>query len=97
MYATADLQVIPLGDGVSVRAEIVEVVKLLSEFPLKIVTHAAGTNLEGDLEVILQAVSKAHELLHQSGTVRIVSYLKLETRTDKMPTIDGKRLSELFD
>ena len=27
-----------------------------------------------------------------TGTVRIVSYLKLETRTDKTPTLAGKRL-----
>jgi len=92
MLATADLQVIPIGRGVSVRKEILEVVQLLSEYPLKVVTHAAGTNLEGELDVILQAVAKIHESLHQSGTVRIVSYLKLETRTDKLPTLEGKRL-----
>jgi uncharacterized protein (TIGR00106 family) len=93
MQATADLQVIPIGEGVSVRKEILAVVKLLSVYPLNIVTHAAGTNLEGDMDVILQAVAKTHESLHQSGTVRIVSYLKLETRTDKLPTLEGKRLS----
>ena len=92
MQATADLQVIPIGQGVSVRKEIMEVVQLLSQYPLKVVSHAAGTNLEGDLDVILQAVSKIHEHLHLSGTVRIVSYLKLETRTDKVPTLEGKRL-----
>ena len=92
MQATADLQVIPIGKGVSVRKEIMQVVQLLSEYPLKVVSHAAGTNLEGDLNVILQAVSKIHETLHQSGTVRIVSNLKIETRTDKLPTLDGKRL-----
>lgn len=92
MQATADLQVIPIGRGVSVRKEIMEVVDLLNEYPLKIISHAAGTNLEGDLDVILRAVSKVHESLHFSGTVRIVSYLKLETRTDKIPTLDGKQL-----
>lgn len=92
MQATADLQVIPIGQGVSVRKEIVAVVKLLDEYPLKIISHAAGTNLEGELDSILEAVAKAHEMLHLSGTVRIVSYLKLETRTDKIPTLEGKRL-----
>lgn len=92
MQATADLQVIPVGEGVSVRKQVTEVVKLLSEYPLLIQSHAAGTNLEGDLEVVLAAVKKAHEVLHQSGTVRIVSYLKLETRTDKTSTLEGKRI-----
>ena len=92
MQAIADLQVIPLGQGVSVRKEITEVVRLLSEYPLKTVSHAAGTNLEGELDVIFQAVSRIHESLHQSGTVRIVTQMKLETRTDKVPTLEGKRL-----
>ena len=92
MQATADLQVIPIGEGVSVRKQIVQVVELLSQYPIKMVHHAAGTNLEGDLDVILEAVSKAHEMLHDSGTIRIVSQLKIETRTDKAPTIEGKRL-----
>ncbi len=92
MQATADLQVIPIGEGVSVRSEVMQVVKLLSEYPLKIQSHAAGTNLEGKLETILKAVGKVHEELHNSGVVRIVSNLKLETRTDKVPTLEGKRL-----
>jgi uncharacterized protein (TIGR00106 family) len=92
MQATADLQVIPIGQGVSVRKEVMQVVQLLSQYPLIIKSHAAGTNLEGELNSILEAVSKVHEELHKSGTVRIVSHLKLETRTDKIPTLDGKRL-----
>ena len=92
MQATADLQVIPIGEGVSVRKEILEVIKLLSEYPLKIISHAAGTNLEGELDIIMQAVTRVHNALHEAGTVRIVSYLKLETRTDKVPTLEGKRL-----
>jgi uncharacterized protein YqgV (UPF0045/DUF77 family) len=30
--------------------------------------------------------------LHQEGSVRLISYLKLETRTDKETTLAGKRL-----
>jgi uncharacterized protein YqgV (UPF0045/DUF77 family) len=37
-------------------------------------------------------VARIHEELHASGSVRLVSYLKLETRTDKDPTLAGKRL-----
>jgi len=92
VQAVADLQVIPLGQGVSVRQEITRVVKKLEEYPLKVQSHAAGTNLEGDMATVMAAVSALHELLHESGTVRIISYLKLETRTDKLPTIEGKRL-----
>ena len=91
MKATAELQVVPLGKGVSVRRELTRVVALLREHDFIIETHASGTNIEGDLTQILAAVETIHEALHKEGTVRLVSYLKLETRTDKAPTLAGKR------
>jgi uncharacterized protein (TIGR00106 family) len=90
--ATAELQVVPIGSGVSVREEITRVVALLERHDFIIQTHASGTNIEGELEDILDAVRSVHELLHETGTVRLVSYLKLETRTDKTPTLAGKQL-----
>lgn len=92
MKATAELQVIPIGAGVSVREEIKSVVALLKGFDLITETHASGTNIEGDLNEILDAVKKIHEALHQQGCVRLVSYLKLETRIDKIATLAGKKL-----
>lgn len=92
MQATADLQVVPLGQGVSVRQEITQAIDLLENYPLVVKTHAAGTNLEGQLQVILDAVAAVHAQLHDSGCVRLLSYIKLETRTDKLPTLEGKRL-----
>jgi uncharacterized protein (TIGR00106 family) len=92
MHATAELQVIPIGRGVSVRHEVTRVVEILNGYDLVVEPHASGTNLEGDIGRILAAVERAHEALHTEGTVRIVSYLKLETRTDKKPTLAGKRL-----
>ena len=92
MKATAELQMIPLGQGVSVRAEVKQVVDLLSKYNFIIETHAAGTNIEGDLSEILSAVEEAHKLLHDQGCAHLLSYLKLETRTDKIPTLAGKKL-----
>ena len=92
MKATAELQVVPIGSGVSVRAEIGRVVELLGDYDILVETHAAVTDIEGDLETILDALKVIHETLHAEGTVRLVSNLKLETRTDKQPTLAGKRL-----
>lgn len=92
MKATAELQVIPLGSGVSVRDEVRRVVQLLHERDLILETHASGTNLEGELDEILAAVKLVHETLHEQGSVRLLSYLKLETRRDKTPTLVAKRL-----
>jgi uncharacterized protein (TIGR00106 family) len=92
MKATAELQVVPIGAGVSVRREVTRVVETLQEYDFIVETHASGTNIEGELAEILTAVGKIHELLHKEGSIRLISYLKLETRTDKTPTLAGKRL-----
>ena len=92
MKATAELQVIPIGDGVSVRREVTRVVELLKTHEFLVESHASGTNLEGELDEILAAVREVHEALHREGSVRLVSYLKLETRTDKTSTLAGNRL-----
>lgn len=92
MKATADLQVIPLGGGVSARKEVTRAVGILNEYDFILHTHGAGTNIEGQLEDILAALKEIHEVLHDAGSVRLISYLKLETRTDKETTLAGKQL-----
>jgi uncharacterized protein (TIGR00106 family) len=92
MKATAELQVVPIGTGVSVRREIRRVVELLQDRDFILETHASGTNIEGELAEILAAVGQVHEALHREGSVRLISFLKLETRTDKTPTLAGKKL-----
>jgi len=92
MKATAELQVVPIGSGVSVRKEITRVIEMLKGHDFIIETHASGTDIEGELTDILNAVEQIHETLHKEGSVRLISYLKLETRTDKTPTLVGKKL-----
>jgi uncharacterized protein (TIGR00106 family) len=92
MKATAELQVVPIGEGVSVREQIKRVVEMLEGHNFIIETHASGTNIEGDLAEILAIVGQIHVTLHNEGSIRLVSYLKMETRIDKTPTLAGKRL-----
>ncbi len=92
MQATAEIQAVPLGAGISVRQEVRRAIDVLRDHGLAPETHASGTNVEGELEDILAAVRAIHETLHAEGTVRLTTYIKLETRTDKIPTLAGKRL-----
>ena len=92
MKATAELQVIPVGSGLSLRKQVTRVVDLLKAHDFIIETHASGTDIEGDLEEILDTIREIHETLHQEGSVRLMSYVKLETRSDKTPTLAGKRI-----
>jgi uncharacterized protein (TIGR00106 family) len=90
MKATAEIQVIPLGVGVSVRKEVKRAHQLIEESGLKVELHAFGTNVEGELADILEAVRNVHETLHREGVVRISSSIKIGTRTDKELTLAGK-------
>jgi uncharacterized protein (TIGR00106 family) len=90
MKATAEIQVIPLGVGVSVRAEVQRAHELLVESGLKVELHAFGTNVEGDLADVLAAVQRVHETLHAEGVPRLSSAVKIGTRLDKETTLAGK-------
>ena len=90
MKALAEIQVVPLGVGVSVRKEVKRAHQLLKEAGLEVQLHSYGTNVEGELSDILAAVEKVHEVLHAEGAPRLVTSMKIGTRTDKEPTLAGK-------
>jgi len=90
MKAVAEVQVIPIGVGVSVRREVQRAHEILKASGLRVELHAYGTNVEGELSAILRAVEEVHRTLHAEGTVRLSTLLKLGTRTDKEPSLSGK-------
>lgn len=90
MHATGEIQVIPIGAGVSVREEVRRAHGVIEASGLKAELHANGTNVEGELDLILGTVARIHETLHAEGAARLVSYVKVATRTDKRPTLAGK-------
>ena len=90
MKAIAEVQIIPIGVGVSVRKEVMRAHELLEESGLEITLHANGSNMEGELGDVLAAVRRAIETLHGEGVVRLSTHVKIGTRTDKVPTMAGK-------
>jgi uncharacterized protein (TIGR00106 family) len=90
MKATAEIQVIPIGSGVSVRKEVQRAHGILEDSGLAVQLHGQGTNMEGELTDILDAVRQVHETLHAEGTIRIATFVKIGTRTDKEPSLAGK-------
>ena len=93
MKALAEIQVIPIGVGVSVRREVTRAHEILKNKGLSVRLHAYGTNVEGDLDTILAAIQDVHETLHAEGTIRLSTAVKIGTRTDKDAGLDDK----LFD
>jgi len=90
MQAIVDVQIIPIGVGVSVRKEVMRAHELLEESGLNITLHANGSNMEGELGDGLAAIQHAIDTLHAEGVVRLSSHIKVGTRTDKVPTMAGK-------
>jgi len=90
MQAVAEVQVVPIGVGVSVRKEVKRAHALLAGAGLTVQLHSYGTNVEGELGDILDAIRHVHETLHAEGVVRLATTVKLGTRTDKEPSLSGK-------
>lgn len=90
MKVIADLCVVPMGVGVSVSRYVYACEKVLKEAGLKTKLHAYGTNIEGEWDVVFEAIKRCHEVIHEMGAPRITSTLKFGTRNDKNQTMDDK-------
>lgn len=90
MQAIVEVQIIPIGEGVSVRKEVMRAHELLESSGLNITLHANGSNIEGELSLVMGAIQHAIETLHAEGIVRLSTHMKIGTRTDKVPTLAGK-------
>lgn len=90
MKAIVEVQIIPLGTGVSVRKEVMRAHELLEDSGLNITLHANGSNIEGELGEIMATIQRTIETLHSEGIVRLSSHIKIGTRTDKVPSMAGK-------
>jgi uncharacterized protein (TIGR00106 family) len=86
----ADLCLVPIGIGVSVSREIAACQRILDEAGLKTELHAYGTNIEGEWDVVFDAIKRCHEAIHAMGAPRISTTIKCGTRTDRAQTMQDK-------
>ena len=90
MQVIVDFTVVPIGVGVSLSPYVAACEKVLSEAGLKTALHANGTNIEGEWEDVFGAIKKCHEVVHQMGAPRIMTIIKLGTRTDRSQAMEDK-------
>ncbi len=90
MQAVAEIQVVPIGVGVSVRAYVRRAQEIINGSGLVVQEHSFGTNVEGELETILAVIGRLHEELHAKGAPRLTTAIKIGTRTDKVPDLASK-------
>ena len=90
MKAVVDLGVVPIGVGVSLSKYIAACQRVLEEAGLKTRLHAYGTNIEGEWDAVFAAIKRCHEVVHDMGAPRIYTVVKVGTRSDRDPSIEGK-------
>lgn len=83
MRVIAEISLIPIGAGVHLSEYIAECQRVFQEAGLTVELHANGTNVEGEWDEVLRALKACHERVHRAGAPRIVSNVKLGTRTDR--------------
>lgn len=90
MKALVNLQVVPIGTGVSVSKYIAACEQVLAETGLHYVLHANGTNIEGEWEAVFAAIHRCHEVIHEMGAPRIQTFISVGTRVDKDQSLQDK-------
>ena len=92
MDVLAEIQVIPIGEGTSVRKHVQRAHDLIVASGLKVQAHAFGTNVEGSLDEVLAVIKRLHETLHAEGDARHSTAVKIGSRLDKTPRLADKKL-----
>ncbi|MEE2822936.1 MAG: MTH1187 family thiamine-binding protein [Acidobacteriota bacterium] len=90
MHVIVEFCIVPLGIGVSLSKYIAVCEEELEDAGLKVELHANGTNIEGDWDEVMAAVKKCHQRIHEMGAPRIVTNLRIGTRTDRQQTLGEK-------
>ncbi|KAA8895725.1 YkoF-like protein [Sphaerosporella brunnea] len=87
----ADFCLIPMGiDSASVSPFIAQVQTLLKASGLQYSMHANGTTVEGPWDEVMKVIGQAHGMLHDQGTVRVHTDIRVGSRTDKHETARSK-------
>jgi len=93
MKVIVDFCLIPLGTEISLTPYIAECQRILQQLALKHQLHAYGTNIEGEWEVVMDAIKRCHVRVHEMGAIRINSTIKLGTRVDREQSMEDKIIS----
>ncbi len=90
--AVAEISVVPVGtDTASISDYVAAALRIVEASGLKYELSSMATNLEGDLDSILEVFRKMHESAFEHGAVRVLTALKIDDRRDKALTIEGKK------
>ncbi len=92
----AEVSIVPIGTGeTGVSAFVAEAVKALGKVAeakgLRYHVCAMGTAIEGELDVVWEAVKAMQEAMIAAGAKRLLTTLRIDDRRDKEETLERKR------
>lgn len=91
LHCLADVCLIPIGTcSASVSDEVTKITQLAEQSELSTTLHSAGTTIEGPWSEVMDLIGQMHQILHDSGVVRIQSDIRVGTRTDKVQSPQDK-------
>lgn len=90
MKIIAEVCVIPFNGSISVRKEVAIAHDILKKTGCHVELHGYGTNIEGDYDTIMEAIKEIHQSLHNGGTMRIHTAIKISSRIDKEQSLEDK-------
>jgi len=90
--AILEISVMPLGTGApSVSRFVAGAMKVLqAEKDVKYEMTSMGTNIEGDLEQLLDLALRMHRSAFDAGAQRVVTVMKIDERRDQTATMQSK-------
>jgi uncharacterized protein (TIGR00106 family) len=94
--AMIQVSIIPVGTGsASLGDWVAETVRVAQKHGVKFELNAMGTNLEGDLDELLQVAREMHEAPFLKGAQRVITTIHIDDRRDKEITMEYKVQSVL--
>ena len=81
--AIVELSIVPIGvESTSLSSHVARAVKVLEESGLKYELTAMGTIISGDLDDILKTIRRMHESCFESGSMRVLTQIRIDDRRD---------------
>ena len=94
--AIMEISVIPIGtQSPSVSQFVAECVKIIDQQGLRYEVTSMGTEVEGELEELLNLAAQMHRAPFSKGAQRVVTTIKIDERRDKELKITGKKQAVL--
>jgi uncharacterized protein (TIGR00106 family) len=94
--AIMEISVVPVGTGSpSVSPFVAECVKIVEQHGLQYEVTSMGTEVEGELEELLNVALQMHLVPFSKGAQRVVTTIKIDERRDKELKITEKKQAVL--